>query len=254
MDSSPSKPDLSRTRTPQRSQARTPNRRAISAEPPSSRRSVHTPLDHTATRDLANSVRRGISASGGQRNNAPTPHRIAALKALGQRRNALFTPGKNRRRSQLEQRDTPMGNLRNLSKALAPTTKPIVSSSSPRGRPSSVASILEEDEDDLPIDRPRLSLPIGEDDDSELLPPRSSVPLDDENNTIASAEIPRRALSEQPGSRLSRGSFGSVRDSDVFDTTEATDGLGRPSDFFPGLLEELQAGADAGAADLSYSR
>ncbi|KAJ6444033.1 subtilisin [Purpureocillium lavendulum] len=227
----------------------TPARRAISAEPPSSRRSVHTPLDRSATRDLLASVRRGVSASGGRRNNnnAPTPHATAARRALHQRRTAMFTPGKNRRRSLREQRETPMGILRNLSKVLAPTSQPVVSSS-PRGKPSSIPPIPEESDDELPIDPPRLSLPL-EDDDSDLQPPRSSGL---EDLTMGSVERPRRAYSEQPGSRLSRGSYGSVRSSDIFNNDPTAD-LGRPSDFFPGFLEDLEERPEA-AADLTYDR
>ncbi|CAM1501612.1 Fc.00g035960.m01.CDS01 [Cosmosporella sp. VM-42] len=247
MDTTPTRSTSKRNaKTP----SRTPSRRAISAEPESGRRSVHTPLDRTPSRELLNSIRRGTSASGGRRNNAPTPHAKAARRALDQRRTAMFTPGKNRRRSLMEQRETPMGILRNLGKALAPSSKPIVTSSSPQDK-SSIAPLKEEgedmydDDDDLPIDRPRLSLPIDQDDtDDDLRPPRLSG-LEDENYTIQSVELPRRAYSEQP-SRLSRGSFGSVGVSDFFNNNEITDYIGQQSDFFPGLLEDLQArgGAD----------
>lgn len=76
-----------------------------------------------------------------------------------------------------------------------------------------------DDLDDEPdLERPRLSLPMGEDedeDDSFLVPPRSAG-LEDEDFTVQSVELPRRAASELPPGRLSRGSFGSVRMSDVF--------------------------------------
>ncbi|KAH7308448.1 centromere kinetochore component CENP-T-domain-containing protein [Stachybotrys elegans] len=239
MDETPT--NLSNGRTP----GRTPMRRAISAEPPSSRRSIHTPLDRTAPRDLLNSVRRGTSASGGRRNNAPTPHATAARRALHQRRTALFTPGKNRRKSQLQQRETPHGLLSNLAKALAPHSKRIVSSSSPReGTSSSIAPIMEEEDDDeLPIDRPRLSLPIDDDDDDDdddLQPPLSSG-LENDNLTVQSIELPRRFISEPPDSRLSRGSFGSVGVSDYFEQNEHSEEIGQHSDFFPGLFDNLQA-------------
>jgi len=62
-------------------------------------------------------------------------------------------------------------------------------------------------------------LPLDEEeedaDDSLLLPPRSAG-LEDENFTAQSIELPRRAISEQPPSRFSRGSFGSIRMSDQF--------------------------------------
>ena len=74
---------------------------------------------------------------------------------------------------------------------------------------------------DLPI--PRLSMPIdngeGEDDDDDSFhvpPPRFSVTLDDDTYTQRSVEVPRRATSEQPYGRFSRGSFGSIRMSDRF--------------------------------------
>lgn len=237
-----------KTKTP----SRTPNRRAISAEPTSGLRSIHTPLDRTPSRELLNSIRRGTSASGGRRNNAPTPHAKAARKALDQRRTAIFTPGKKRRKSLMEQRETPMGILRNLGKVLAPMSKPI-NSSSPYDK-SDITPIHEQeddeedyydDEDDsIMMDRPRLSLPIDvDDDDSELRPPRLSG-VEEENYTIQSIELPRRAISEQPP-RLSRASFESTRMSDFFNREDETDDLGRHSDFFPGLLEDLQAGPDA---------
>lgn len=75
---------------------------------------------------------------------------------------------------------------------------------------------------DLPI--PRLSMPIDdgeeeEDDDDDSFrvpPPRLSVPLDDDTYTQDSVEVARRAISEQPYGRFSRGSFGSIRMSDRF--------------------------------------
>lgn len=165
----------------------------------------------------------------------------------------MFTPGKNRRRSLREQRETPMGILRNLGRALAPKSQPIVSSSPRDAAPSTARAARgdeadDDDDDELPIDQPRLSLPIDQDDDSDLQPPRSSG-LEDENYTVQSIELPRRALSEQLASRLSRGSFGSARPSDIFDN-DATVDLGRPSEFFPGLLESLPDRTLAG--DLTY--
>lgn len=74
----------------------------------------------------------------------------------------------------------------------------------------------DDDDDDLPIDAPRLSLPLELDEESDLQPPRSSG-LEEENFTMQSLEFPRRATSEQPHSRLSRGSFGNI-DMTEFDT------------------------------------
>lgn len=146
-----------------------------------------------------------------------------------------------------------MNILSRLAGALAPASKPIVSSSPPQDKRSSFAPIPEEDDDDSPIVRPRLSLPIDDDDDeSDLVPPLSSG-LEEENLTIQSPELPLRAVSEQPG-RLSGRSFGGARDSDVFDPNDFTGDIGRQSDFFPGsLLEDLQARANAGA-DRTFDR
>ncbi|KAH9884031.1 centromere kinetochore component CENP-T-domain-containing protein [Xylariomycetidae sp. FL2044] len=201
----------------------TPNRRAISAEPTSGR----------------------LSASA-RRTTVATPHARAAIRALDQRRAALFTPGRARRRSLREQRETPRDLLRNLSRVLAPTTAPLSSSSSPEKGPhgggggdTTALSMLEEgdeldDDDDFPIERPRFSLPLAEDDDddSELKPPRSSG-LEDENFTLQSIELPRRAISEGPLSRLSRGSLGSVRLSDYAGPDFQSDDVGIDSGFFP---------------------
>ncbi|KAH0596923.1 hypothetical protein MHUMG1_05231 [Metarhizium humberi] len=247
IESSPQNVDSSRTKTPSRTPAaaRTPNaRRAVSADPPSSHRSaVHTPLDRTSTREFLNSVRRGVSASGGHRNNAPTPHAKAARQALDQRRNALLTPGKIRRQSLVDQRETPMGLLGRLAGVLASGSKPIVSSSPPQDKRSSFAPIQEEDDDDADLPRPRLSLPIDQDDDSDLIPPRSSG-LESEH-TLPIVEKPRRAYSEQP-SRLSGPDFGGGFDSDAFDPNEVTGDMGRVSDFFPGsLLDNIRAQAIA---------
>ncbi|KAJ3493137.1 hypothetical protein NLG97_g4924 [Lecanicillium saksenae] len=252
---------------------RTPAGRTTSQRTPSGRTgnpdsSIHTPLDRTGPRDLVNSVRRGLSASGRKNNNAPTPHATAARRALEQRRTAMFTPGKNRRRSLREQHQTPMNILNMLAKRLAPSTQQVATSSSPADRAdqSSLAPIGEreesddedymddvegdyddEDEDDDLPPPPRLSLPLQEDDEddtTELRPPRLSE-IPDENYTVRSVELPR----EEPGSRYSRPSFQSNRGSDFFDPNEPTvDMTGRPSDFFPGsLLEDLRGRAEVNA-------
>ncbi|KAK8103974.1 uncharacterized protein PG998_011007 [Apiospora kogelbergensis] len=159
--------------------AKTPNRRAQSADPNSARQSA--------------SARRG----------AATPHGRAAFAALQKRRTALFTPGKERRRSIRDQRETPRDPLRALSRLLAPSSQAIHSSSSPSdsGANSSLPVVAEEDEsndfdddsDDFMIERPRLSLNLREDDDedSELKPPRLSGL---EDYTAQSIEMPRRAI------------------------------------------------------------
>ena len=62
-------------------------------------------------------------------------------------------------------------------------------------------------------------MPIDDDDDEDsfhLAPPRLSEPLGDENHTQRSVELPRRAISELPGNRIGRESFGLIRLSDRF--------------------------------------
>ncbi|KAF4448100.1 hypothetical protein F53441_8416 [Fusarium austroafricanum] len=237
--------------TAARTPSRTPNRRAISAEPYSG---VHTPLDRSVTRDLRASLRRGTPASGG-RSNAPTPHAKAARRLLDQRRAAMFTPGKNRRQSMLQQRETPLDVLRLLGRTLAPKSQPIhsSSSSSPGNKRSSSPEQRDEtnlhddydddDDDDLLTRPPRLSLPLDNEDassmSSDLPPPRLSQ-LDEDNFTMQSIEMPRRYAEN---SRLSRGSPGGERMSDYFNNEPTEDDIGEQSDFFPGLLEDLQARA-----------
>ncbi|KAF4124788.1 Core histone H2A/H2B/H3/H4 [Geosmithia morbida] len=263
---------------------RTPVGRASTAEPPSSRPSVHTPLDRTTSRDLLNSVRRAasVSASGGPQggqSNAPTPHAKLAQRALHDRRTAVFTPGKNRRRSLMDQRETPMDILRNLGRKLAPTSKRVSTSSSISSASSSAGApdtatppsrsghrrqrrrtarssdftqpIPEEraghddddDDDEEDLRPPRLSLPIDRDDDDdeeELRPPRPSM-LEDFDYTVASVELPRRMdFGQQAAGRLSRGSLGSLRPSDVFEGNQmmSPDVTGRQSDFFPEQVAE----------------
>ncbi|KAI1212524.1 uncharacterized protein F4807DRAFT_339728 [Annulohypoxylon truncatum] len=199
----------------------TPNRRAISAEPSSNLR---------------------LSASA--RRNPNTPHARAAIRAIDQRRAALFTPGRVGRRRSLareRERETPRDLLRNLSRVLAPTSTAVSSSSSspgPNANSSTLQTLMEEDDDDdeFPIERPRFSLPLDNDDeyDSELKPPRSSI-LEDENYTVQSIELPRRVWNEAPPGR-DRVSFGSVRMSDFIgpDIDDADDNnVGIDSGFFP---------------------
>ncbi|KAI1077471.1 centromere kinetochore component CENP-T-domain-containing protein [Whalleya microplaca] len=208
----------------------TPNRRALSAEPSS----------HNHNNRLSASGRRAAAGT--------TPHARAAIRALDQRRAALFTPGRARRRSLRERRETPRDLLRNLSRVLAPTSAAISTTSSSSSREgegegnTTLATLPEErsgialgdeDDDDFPIERPRFSLPLGpeddDDDDSELKPPRSSG-LEEENYTVQSIELPRRAWSE---SRFDRGSFGSVRVSDYAGPDLRSDDVGIDSGFFP---------------------
>ncbi|KAI0803825.1 centromere kinetochore component CENP-T-domain-containing protein [Xylaria sp. FL0064] len=193
----------------------TPNRRGVSGEPASGRPSASA-----------------------RRNNVATPHARAAIRAMDQRRAALFTPGRTRRRSLREQRETPRDLLRNLSRVLAPTSKVVSSSSSPespgRDGNSTLPSFAEEDDvdddDDFPIERPRFSLPLGpeEDDDDDLKPPRLSG-LEEDNYTMQSIELPRRAVTEN----TIRSSLGSMRYSDYMGPDIQSDDVGIDSGFFP---------------------
>lgn len=249
--------------------ARTPNRRAISADPSSTARRapVHTPLDRSVTRDLLRSVRRGTPASASRRrSNAPTPHAKAARRALDQRRADLFTPGRNRRESMMEQRETPMDFLRHLAGVLAPKSKPARSSSStsasspplPSRRASSLPTVASEDDnfvdpddassEDRPLKRPRFSLPINEDDDDDdIPPPRVSDVSRLDDFTMQSIEMQRRA-SFVP--RLSRGSLGSLQYSEPSDHEDVTVTGFNDSEFFPGFLNEINAAGDADNATL----
>jgi hypothetical protein len=124
---------------------------------------------------------------------------------------------------------------------LARNTEVIVSSSSSKSsrgedgeRSGKRAGEDEEDEEELPK-RPRLSLPIDEDwDEDEDLRPHQSAGLEDENVTMQSIEMPRRAYSEQP-----RWSMGSVRlseygeDLGVLDERGLGSDVGIDSGFFP---------------------
>jgi hypothetical protein len=248
--------------------AKTPIRRAVSAEPTSAsaaaaRRFLNTPVG-SQLRGSARSGQRhgavgggGLSASGrkAQHQVATTPHGREAIRTLDLRRAAVLTPhNRNRRRSVREQRETPRDFLRGLSKLLAPATRPIASSSSPHDRDDKGAADGGgvEEEEDLPIDRPRLSLPIDEDEDeSDLQPPRSSG-LEEENYTMQSVELPRRALSEQPGRHLS---IGSARMSDLFARYDAGSGeVGIDSAFFPPLGAVDDSVEDVRQADETYER
>jgi hypothetical protein len=192
----------------------TPLRRASSAGPASQRSTRRTPTTQTRTPGAAQRV--GGSA---RRPNALTPHGRAAMREVEARRAGL-TPGKDRRRSGRQQRETPRNDLRALSRLMATKTLPVVPT--PQGSDVPLGKYAVHGIDDLddgpdPV-RPRFSLPLGEDDDEDdslLLPPRSAG-LEDDNVTTQSIELPRRAISEQPLGRLSRGSFGSIRMSDQF--------------------------------------
>jgi len=225
--------------------ATTPNRRAISADPTTasagSRRSVTIKTPGSQGRNLGRPP--GLSASGRKAQPGPsaTPHARAAFRAIDSRRAAaISTPHRlgagGRRRSVREQRETPRNFLLPLGRALARNTEVIMSSSSSKSGRDEAA--LEENDDEYDDDeeeelpkRPRLSLPIDEEDDDSDLRPHRSAGLEDENFMMQSIEMPRRAYSEQP----SRLSLGSVRFSDYGEGLEAlrSDDVGIDSGFFP---------------------
>lgn len=232
-------------RTPSQLKLVTPSQRAISADPPTTlRRSQRTP----------------VTASGRKVPVATTPHGRAAIRALDSRRAAIFTPNNHgaasRRRSLRDlQRETPRDPLRALSRLLAPQTQPLPSSSSPDDTPKteSDTGILsgfvddEDDDDGPPLHRPRLSLPIEDDDDNDdddIHPHRSQV-LDDENFTMQSIEMPRRAISEQ----ASRPSFPLGRMSDYYGNLEDEEPTYDPAFFPPMDAIDEDAAASAGGMD-----
>ncbi|KAL1959602.1 hypothetical protein VTO42DRAFT_1637 [Malbranchea cinnamomea] len=161
-----------------------------------------------------------------------TPHGLRAF----QRRQSVYTPGRDRRRSGRIQRETPIDILRNLGKALAPTTRPI--SSSPEEAPEPQRNEIDELDQEPDIPRPRLSLPLeeleprnaGHDSSPDIPPPRLSLLAEDEDVTLRSIEMPRRERTARELARLSRRSFISTRFSDHFgdlsrmeETTERVD-------------------------------
>ncbi|KAI1748818.1 centromere kinetochore component CENP-T-domain-containing protein [Xylaria castorea] len=177
----------------------------------------------------------GRPSASARRNNVATPHARAAIRAMDQRRAALFTPGRSRRRSLREQRETPRDLLRNLSRVLAPASQVVSSSSSPETPANAtLPSFSEDDEgdddDDFPIERPRFSLPLDpeEDDDEDLKPPRLSG-FEEDNYTMQSIELPRRAVMDN----TTRSSLGSMRYSDYMGPDIQSDDVGIDSGFFP---------------------
>ncbi|RDL36057.1 uncharacterized protein BP5553_06669 [Venustampulla echinocandica] len=196
----------------------TPVHRASSAGPPSTHNSLRrTPGAQPRTPGIPQRI-----GGSGRKTYAVTPHGRAARRELEARRAGL-TPGKDRRKSGLQQRETPRDALRALSRLLAPTSLPIIPTPTDPEPSTERFKLPEQDDfdDGLELERPRLSLPLGDedddddDDDSLFLPPRSAG-LEDENFTVQSVEFARRAISERPPGRLSRGSFGSIRLSDRF--------------------------------------
>jgi len=201
-----------------------------------------------------------LSASARRNLQAATPHARAARREIDERRRTLFTPGRARRRSLRDQRETPRDILRNLSLALGPRTERYRYSSSI----SSVASPEEDttqrrdtlgsvpggysdddDDDDFPIQRPRLSLPIDnddldEDDDSfRARRPRISI-LEEEEYTSASIEAPRRVSRlDQQMSPLDQRRYSVMSGPEVLQSP-GENTVGVDSGFFPliGALNE----------------
>ncbi|KAK8239777.1 centromere kinetochore component CENP-T-domain-containing protein [Phyllosticta capitalensis] len=191
----------------------TPRRRALSADPTPGR----TPRTQQRTpRARQFPVARRVGPP-------TTPHAIRALRA---RRDAALAAsgGRNRRRSGVQQRETPRDFLRALSRRLAGTSQPVQPSPSVEARTTRPKDHDLEDEPDLP--RPRLSMPLHEDEDDSFheAPPRLSLALDeaDGDATQMSIEGGRRAYSEDPiRPRLSRTSFGRLRLSERFGDLDA---------------------------------
>lgn len=102
-------------------------------------------------------------------------------------------------------------------------------------------------------------MPIDDDEDDDsfhMAPPRLSEPLGDDNYTQRSVEAPRRAISEQPGSRIGRESLGLSRlsdrfadiqelDPDAVSDAEFDDSIARPD-----FDDELEIDDSAPAMDL----
>ncbi|ROW10371.1 hypothetical protein VMCG_02121 [Cytospora schulzeri] len=281
---SPSKATATTTTTPRRSSShpvhdrpspekQTPayNPRA-SAPPPSNpgtRFSIRTP---SQVNDFRASRQQPLLSASGRKPTQFTPHGRAAIRALDLRRaaiNDINTPGRNRRRSMRDQRETPRDFLRALSRTLAPKSRAITTSSSsspedpksstnPKRRSKSKGSrrggpiTIPEDPDDsdeFPIDRPRLSLPIDEDDasDDDLRPPRMSGLEDLEDNfTMQSIEMARRqTFNEQQRYSMRMSDYGPMGDqqSDI-------DEVGIDSAFFPRTDLEGNVGDDTGLSGM----
>jgi histone H3/H4 len=148
--------------------------------------------------------------------------------------------------------------LRDLSRVLARDTRPV--QPSPQDQiPRNPALDLPDIEDGPDLDRPRLSMPLGDmyDDDSfHDAPPRRSLlpylPDDVDNGTIQSLEFGRRALSEDPrmmyNNRLSER-FGDLTELGIEEEEYEIDGtfINRRATLNPDQL--LQADIEDGQDD-----
>ncbi|KAI3399441.1 hypothetical protein diail_6917 [Diaporthe ilicicola] len=253
----------------------TPNVSRASAPPSSTTRfSIRTPgnqvLDFRSSRQLLSASGRKGAGAGSAVPTQFTPHGRAAIRALDSRRaaiNEINTPGRNRRRSVRDQRETPRDLLRALSRTLAPKSKVITtsSSSSPddpsntstrkrRGRSQSRSrrggrvTIPEDpdDSDEFPIDRPRLSLPIDDVSDDDLRPPRTSGLEDLEDNfTMQSIELARRqTLDNQSRYSMRMSDYGPMND------PPSDEDAGIDSAFFPRANWDDDVGDGSGMAGL----
>ncbi|KAJ4416066.1 hypothetical protein N0V82_006989 [Gnomoniopsis sp. IMI 355080] len=273
--------DSNSNNTPVRTPANVPDFRASAPPTSTTRFSIRTPgsqilPDFRRSNLLSASIGRSGGPKSGYGTVAPTqftPHGRAAIRALDSRRaaiNDINTPGRNRRRSMRDQRETPRDILRALSKTLAPKSTTISSTSSSSspgddptvsrarartrvgGRRSRKGQVVipenpEDSDDDFPIDRPRFSLPIDEDADSDgdlPRPPRSSGLEDLEDNyTMQSIEMPRRAtIGLSQGRHSMRMSMGDLQSDDGGDG-------GFDSAFFPRVNWDEDTGERAGADD-----
>jgi histone H3/H4 len=147
--------------------------------------------------------------------------------------------------------------LRDLSRILARDTRPV--EPSPQDQiPRNPALDLPDVEDGPELDRPRLSMPLGDmyDDDSfHDAPPRRSLlpylPDDVDNGTIQSLEFGRRALSEDPrmmyNTRLSER-FGDLTELGIEEEEYEIDGtfINRRATLNPDQLlqEDIEDGLD----------
>lgn len=258
----------------------TPNVSRASAPPSSAARfSIRTPgnqvLDFRSSRHLLSaSGRKGAAgAAGGAGSAVPTqftPHGRAAIRALDSRRaaiNEINTPGRNRRRSVRDQRETPRDLLRALSRTLAPKSQVITTSSSsspddpsnnsgtrrrggrPRSRSRRAGPVTipedPDDSDEFPIDRPRLSLPIDDVSDDDLRPPRTSGLEDLEDNfTMQSIELARRQTLDNQRYSMRMSDYGPMND------PASDDDVGVDSAFFPRINWDGDEGDDSGMAGL----
>lgn len=93
-----------------------------------------------------------------------------------------------------------------------------------------------EDEWDLP--QPRFSIAIDDDaanpNDFQDPPPRLLMASEDDIQAGRSVEVARRAIGDQPPGRMSRGSFGGIRESDRFSTVSGLAAIETSQQLFGG--------------------